>query len=58
MRVEGPKRQAYLQSDASTVAASAAIVAAVVVERDPEARMVVVGQLMTDDSRPSNPPPT
>ena len=55
MRVEGSKRQAYPQPDALTVAASAAVVAAVVVERDPEARTGSRRSMMTDDSRPSRP---
>ena len=38
--------------------ANAAIAVAVVVERDPEARTGSHRSIMTDDSRPSNPPAT
>jgi hypothetical protein len=58
MRVEGSKRQAYLQPGALAVAASAAVVAAVVVERNPEARTSSRRSMMTDDCRPSHPSAT
>jgi hypothetical protein len=54
MRVEGSKRQAYPQPEALTVAASAALIAAVVVELDPVARTGSRRSTLTDDSRPSH----
>ena len=55
MRVRGSKRHAYTypQSDVLTVAANAAIVVAVVVERGAEARTGSRRSMLTDDSRPN-----
>ena len=56
MRVEGSKRQAYPQPEALTVAASAAVIAAVVVELDPVAQTGSRRSILTDNSRPSHTP--